>query len=80
MVVLTVVDGAMTVTGEDGAELEAIKGDTVLVPAQPATATLSPRRSCKVVKAYIDPTHKRFIEPLLRRGEKIDEIEKLIFR
>jgi mannose-6-phosphate isomerase len=79
-VVLTVVEGSMSVTGENGEQLEAVKGDTVLIPAQPSTATISPQRGCKVVKAYIDPTHKRFIEPLLQRGEKIDEIEKLIFR
>ncbi|MBW7997250.1 MAG: mannose-6-phosphate isomerase [Candidatus Glassbacteria bacterium] len=79
--VLTVVEGAMNVTGEDGEEeVAAIKGDTVLVPAEPSGATLTPQRSCKVVMAWIDPTHKRFIEPLLRRGEKMDEIEKLIFR
>lgn len=80
MVVLTVVEGAMSVAGTDGEELELVKGDTVLIPADPPAATLMPRRSCKVVKAYIDPTHKRFIEPLLRRGEKMDDIEKLIYR
>ncbi len=79
-VVLTVVEGAMGVIGEHGEQLEAIKGDTVLVPARPSTATLNPQRGCKVIKAYLDPTHRRFIEPLLQRGEKIDEIEKLIFR
>ena len=69
----------LTVSG-GGQEVRAVKGDTVLLPAQPQTATLVPHRSCRVVKAYIDPTHKRFMEPLIRRGVSMSEIEKLIFR
>ena len=78
--VLTVVEGSMSVTGEHGEVVETVKGDTVLVPAKPSAATVAPRRGCKVVKAYLDPTHKRFIEPLLRVGKKMEDIDKLIYR
>ena len=79
-VVLTVVEGGMKVSSGSGEEVTAVKGDTVLLPARPAFSTLIPERGCKVVKAYLDPTHRRFIEPLLRRGVKMKEIERLVFR
>ena len=79
-VVLTVVEGEVTVSGEGTGEVRAIKGDTVFLPASPQTATLVPGHGCRVVKAYIDPTHRRFIQPLIRKGAGMEEIEKLIFR
>ena len=79
-VVLTVVEGEVTVSGEEGEKVRAIKGDTVFLPASLPTATLVPGRTCRIVKAYIDPTHRRFIQPLIRKGVGMEEIEKLIFR
>jgi len=79
--VLTVVEGEMTVRSESGEEVQAIRGDTVLLPALPSAATLTPgRKGCRIIKAYIDPTQRRFIEPLIRRGSGMKMIEKLIFR
>ena len=79
-VVLTVVEGEALVKGETGEEVRVKKGDTVLLPAVPPGSTVVPGRGCRMVKAYIDPSHKRFMEPLLRRGVSMDKIEELIFR
>ena len=79
-VLLTVVEGCLKVSGDSGEEVSAVKGDTVLLPARPSSSTLLPERGCKVVKAYFDRTNRRFIEPLLRRGDGMEEIEGLIFR
>jgi mannose-6-phosphate isomerase len=80
-VVLTVVEGSASIADETGIEVEVKKGDTVLLPAQPPRSTLVPGRGgCKLVKAYIDPTHRRFIEPRLRKGVPMEKIESHIFR
>ena len=80
-VVLTVVQGSASIADETGIEVEVKKGDTVLLPARPPRSTLVPgRNGCKLVKAYIDSTHRRFIEPLLRKGVPMKKIESHIFR
>jgi len=79
-VVLTVVEGEVTVSGEGEEKVRAIKGDSVFLPASPPASTLIPGRTCRIVKAYIDPTHRRFIQPLIRKGVGMGAIERLIFR
>jgi len=79
-VVLTLVEGLATVKGERGEEIKVGPGDTVLLPAKPPRSTVVPVRSARLVKAYIDPTHRRFMEPLIRRGVSMEKIDKLIFR
>jgi len=78
--VLTVAEGLALVSGEGGDELKVSTGDTVFLPAEPPTSTVMPVRTCKIVKVYIDPTHRRFMEPLLRRGVGLDKIERHVFR
>jgi mannose-6-phosphate isomerase len=79
LVVLTQVEGSSRI-GNGAEAVEAVKGDTVLVPARPGTTTVFPGRGCRILRAYVDPTHGRFIEPLLRKGFGMDEIERFIFR
>jgi len=80
-VVLTAVEGSASIAGGTGIEVEVKKGDTALLPAEPSRSTVVPGRGgCKLVKAYLDPTHKRFIEPLLRKGVPLERIESHIFR
>lgn len=78
-IVLTQVEGTAEVSGA-GQSVRVQKGDTVFVPAAAGAATVTPGRGCRIVEATVDPTHKRFIEPLLRRGFGMDEIERYIFR
>ncbi|MEA2062207.1 MAG: type I phosphomannose isomerase catalytic subunit [Gemmatimonadota bacterium] len=80
-VALTVVEGSAGITGEGGEKLEVQTGDTVLLPARPSKSTITPGRGgCKLVKAYLDITHKRFMEPLMRSGVPMEKIERHIFR
>ena len=80
-VCLTVVEGAAEVKGECGESVNLITGDTVLLPARPQNSTVFPARGgCKMVKAYVDPTHRTFMEPLMKLGFPMDQIEKHIFR
>ncbi|MCE5271994.1 class I mannose-6-phosphate isomerase [bacterium] len=78
--VLTLVRGTAEICGENGEKVEARTGDTVFLPAQPQGATITPGHGCRIVKAYIDPTHRRFIEPLLRKGFPLEQIERYIQR
>ncbi|MBN2288137.1 MAG: class I mannose-6-phosphate isomerase [Candidatus Glassbacteria bacterium] len=80
-VVLTAVEGTASITDENGAGVQVQKGDTVLLPARPRSSTLVPGRDgCKLVRAYLDPTHQRFTGPLLSGGVPPEKIESFIFR
>lgn len=78
--VLTLVQGTAEISGENGEKLEVKTGDTVFIPALPQNVTIAPGRNCRMVNAWIDPTHRRFIEPLVRKGFPMPEIERLIQR
>ncbi len=80
-VVLTLVEGSASIADESSIEVEVKTGDTVLLPAVPSSSTVVPGPGgCKLVKAYLDPTHQRFIEPLLQGGVPMEKIERHIFR
>ncbi|MEA1997291.1 MAG: type I phosphomannose isomerase catalytic subunit [Gemmatimonadota bacterium] len=84
-VVLTVVGGAAVIAGEEGEQVRARKGDTVLLPAEPGLSTVVPEagkggRGVRIVKASIDPAHESFVEPLIQRGVAMEKIEEHIFR